>query len=167
MPKYSSFSLLITMMFLSVLSFKAPIKVIKTGLGVAGSRLFATKNFYTVSEDELKATIKEWGQPSFRVGQVRSWIYEKGVDEFDQMLDLPKALRTKLAESFSLGDLRIASEQVSKDGTKKRAYALHDGQLIEVGIRVMVVAIRVKVTVRVEGSAIDNNPITVNMSLLM
>jgi 23S rRNA (adenine2503-C2)-methyltransferase len=95
------------------------------------SRLMATKNFYVVPEEELKETMKSWGQPSFRVKQVRSWVYEKGVDEFSQMLDLPVALRTQLKSVYSLGDLTLAEEKVSKDGTTKRAYALHDGQLIE------------------------------------
>ena len=111
-------------------SLKASISVIKTR-GISSSRLSALKNFYAVPEDELKQTMKSWGQPSFRVGQVRSWVYEKGVDNFANMLDLPVALRTKLTENFSVGDLTMASEQVSKDGTTKRAYALHDGQLIE------------------------------------
>ena len=93
--------------------------------------VMSTKNLYSVSEDQLKEVMKTWGQPPFRVGQVRSWIYEKGVDKFSDMLDLPTVLRTKLTEEFSIGDLRLASEQISKDGTKKRAYMLHDGQLIE------------------------------------
>mmetsp|Transcript_43 Transcript_43/g.55 ORF Transcript_43/g.55 Transcript_43/m.55 type:complete len:469 (+) Transcript_43:120-1526(+) len=98
---------------------------------ISVTRLMATKNFYVVPEEELKETMKSWGQPSFRVKQVRSWVYEKGVDEFSQMLDLPVALRTQLKSCYSLGDLTLAEEKVSKDGTTKRAYALHDGQLIE------------------------------------
>lgn len=34
-------------------------------------------------------------------------------------------------ENMSLGSLALAAEQVSRDGTRKRAYALGDGQLIE------------------------------------
>ena len=111
-------------------SLRAPISVSKP-VKFSSSRLFATKNFYSVPEDELKSLMKSWGQPSFRVGQVRSWIYEKGVDNFSNMLDLPIALRNKLTDEFVVGDLTMASELVSKDGTTKRAYALHDGQLIE------------------------------------
>ena len=47
------------------------------------------------------------------------------------MGNLPIGLRQQLAEFFSFGALRLAQEQVSKDGTLKRAYALHDDQLIE------------------------------------
>lgn len=47
------------------------------------------------------------------------------------MKDVPAVLRKSLSSEFVFGDLSIASEQVSKDGTCKRAYELHDGQLIE------------------------------------
>ena len=47
------------------------------------------------------------------------------------MKDLPIDLRTRLDKMFNIGSLNLVSEQVSKDGTKKRAYELNDGQLIE------------------------------------
>ena len=47
------------------------------------------------------------------------------------MLDIPKTMRAKLKEVATLGTLQLAVEQVSKDGTVKRAYELHDGQMIE------------------------------------
>lgn len=114
----------------SSISLRASLNVVRSKFH-STTKLSALKNFYAVPEEELKQTMKSWGQPSFRVGQVRSWVYEKGVDDFAKMMDLPIALRTKLTENFSVGDLKMASEQVSKDGTTKRAYALHDGQLIE------------------------------------
>ena len=127
---YCRLYLSIAMMLSLSLSFKASISSSRTAK-VSTIRMSALKNFYQVPEAELKEIMKSWGQPSFRVGQVRTWVYEKGVDQFSSMLDLPVALRTKLTENFSMGDLTLASEQISKDGTTKRAYALHDGQLIE------------------------------------
>ncbi|CAM9477483.1 unnamed protein product [Choristocarpus tenellus] len=47
------------------------------------------------------------------------------------MQNLPKALRAKLTEVATVGSLEVAAQQTSKDGTKKRAYRLADGQLIE------------------------------------
>ena len=47
------------------------------------------------------------------------------------MNNIPLALREKLKAFYSLGVLDSVSEQVSKDGTIKRAYSLPDGQLIE------------------------------------
>lgn len=88
-------------------------------------------NYYTTTEDELKELFKSWNEPTFRIKQLHHWVYEKGVNNFDDMKDLPKSLRQKLRETLSIGSLKLISEQISKDGTKKRAYGLHDGQIIE------------------------------------
>jgi 23S rRNA (adenine2503-C2)-methyltransferase len=88
-------------------------------------------NLYGSTEDELRTLMKSWNQPLFRAGQIRKWIYEKGVIDFNQMDDLPLVLRTQLSEMYQIGTLKIASEQISRDGTKKRAYELFDGQIIE------------------------------------
>lgn len=88
-------------------------------------------SIYNLSENELKSLLLEWKQPSFRAKQIFSWLYEKGARDFDAMLDLPLPLREKLKASFQFGTLKLISEQVSKDGTRKRAYELLDGQIIE------------------------------------
>lgn len=54
-----------------------------------------------------------------RVGQLTSWIYTRGVRSFDEMTDVSKDLRTRLAEQFTLDRPEIVSEQVSIDGTRK------------------------------------------------
>jgi hypothetical protein len=54
-----------------------------------------------------------------------------GVTDFEMMKDLPLDLRSKLKTFFNVGVLTLVSEQISKDGTRKRAYRLQDGQLIE------------------------------------
>jgi len=47
------------------------------------------------------------------------------------MSELPKQLRAVLHERATIGSLHLEIEQISQDGTKKRAYKLHDGQMIE------------------------------------
>lgn len=47
------------------------------------------------------------------------------------MVDLPQKLRTLLKEKATIGSLHLEIEQISQDGTRKRAYKLHDGQMIE------------------------------------
>ena len=47
------------------------------------------------------------------------------------MPDIPLDLRQKLSERCTFGRMSVAEELVSRDGTVKRAYRLHDGQLIE------------------------------------
>lgn len=59
------------------------------------------------------------------------WVYDKGVLDFSLMKDLPLDLRGRLDATFCIGDLSLAFEQTSKDGTIKRAYELRDGQVIE------------------------------------
>ena len=88
-------------------------------------------NFYSVNEEELKVTLGSLNQPAFRAGQIKEWVYDRGVIDFDDMLNLPKGLRDKLSTLYHFGSLRLESELVSKDGTRKKAYALNDKQLIE------------------------------------
>ncbi len=89
------------------------------------------KNLYQLSVDELKADLKERGLPAFRAKQIWSWVYEKGARSFDEMSNLPKALRQSLQESYGFGELQVDTEQCSADGTIKRLYRLTDGRLIE------------------------------------
>lgn len=90
-------------------------------------------NIYDLSYDELEALLKEWNQPAYRAKQVWEWLYDddKRVQAFEDMTNLPKALREKLQAHASFGTLSLATEQTSKDGTIKRLYRLTDGQLIE------------------------------------
>lgn len=88
-------------------------------------------NLYTLSADELARLMSSWGQPRFRAKQLWGWMYERGATSFDDMSNLPRALRERLSAEASLGVLSVAEEQVSRDGTVKRLYRLHDGQLIE------------------------------------
>jgi len=84
-----------------------------------------------LTEGDLKDLLKSWGYPAFRATQVLGWVRGKGVIDFDDMGNVPKALREALSAHFAVGSIECAVEQVSKDGTKKRAYRLKDGQLVE------------------------------------
>ncbi len=71
----------------------------------------------------LKAALAAVGVPDkqlrMRVNQLWSWIYVRGVTAFDEMTDVSKELRTKLAAAHTLDRLEIVTEQVSIDGTRK------------------------------------------------
>ncbi|MCC6802324.1 MAG: 23S rRNA (adenine(2503)-C(2))-methyltransferase RlmN [Anaerolineae bacterium] len=88
-------------------------------------------DLYQLSPDELADLLAEWGEPRFRAQQVWSWLYEKLVDSFESMSNLPKSLRERLVSETTLGSLTLEAEEASHDGTVKRLYRLHDGQLIE------------------------------------
>jgi 23S rRNA (adenine2503-C2)-methyltransferase len=88
-------------------------------------------DLYTVTQDELADLLQQWGEPKFRAAQIWEWLYDKRASSFDQMTNLPKPLRERLAAEAELGQLELVTEQSSKDGTLKRLYRLVDGQLIE------------------------------------
>lgn len=80
---------------------------------------------------EMEGFIKSLGEPAFRAKQVFSWLY-KGVTHFDEMTNVPKTLREKLAQQSYIGRLKMLKVQKSKtDGTRKYLYELEDGNRIE------------------------------------
>jgi len=85
----------------------------------------------SMSLEELTLWLKEQGEPAFRAKQIFRWLY-RGVASFDEMSDLSKALRQKLAESCILTPPQVARKQVSQiDGTIKYLWQLADGNCIE------------------------------------
>lgn len=88
-------------------------------------------DLYSLTLEQLSDLLASWGEPRFRAKQIWNWLYENRVDNFDAMLNLPKPLRERLATETTLGVLTLEAEQQSNDGTIKRLYRLHDGQLIE------------------------------------
>lgn len=88
-------------------------------------------NLFAMTQDELVDLLATWGEPKFRAQQIWDWLYDKRVKSFDQMRNLPKALRERLEAETVLGQLNVMTEQISRDGTVKRLYQLDDGQLIE------------------------------------
>jgi len=73
--------------------------------------------------DDLDAQLARWASeaksPSYRVGQVRKWLFEKRAGGFEEMSDLPKALRADLAERFGLWSAEVAKHTTAEDGTEK------------------------------------------------
>ena len=80
---------------------------------------------------ELTAAIKELGQPAFRGKQVYTWLH-KGVRSYEEMTNLPKALRDTLAEKYPINAPEVVRKQESKkDGTIKYLWKLSDGNCVE------------------------------------
>jgi 23S rRNA (adenine2503-C2)-methyltransferase len=82
------------------------------------------------------AELKEWfettGHQAFHADQILSWIYEKGVFCFEDMSNLSKTLRQKLASQFIILDTELLRRFESQDGCLKQLLKLHDSRLIEV-----------------------------------
>jgi 23S rRNA (adenine2503-C2)-methyltransferase len=79
----------------------------------------------------LEGHFRERGQPAYRAKQVREWIFEKLAAGFEAMSNLPKEEREALADSFTLGEARVATLSQSSDGTVKHLWQLDDDELVE------------------------------------
>lgn len=89
----------------------------------------------TYSLDGLTSLVKELGQPSFRAKQIYQWLYNKGASSFDEMSNLPAALREDLAKTYEIDAPKLVSKQVSRDGTRKYLVSFASGLMAEtVGI---------------------------------
>jgi 23S rRNA (adenine2503-C2)-methyltransferase len=83
------------------------------------------------SMDELRALVREMEEPAFRAEQLHQWIYVHCVRDFEQMTNLKKTFRDKLAARYQVGSLQVAEKQVSQDGTTKYLFRLPDGKVVE------------------------------------
>ena len=70
-------------------------------------------------------------QPSYRVEQVKRWIFEGSVESIDGMSNLPADERAALAARFQLGAAVAERVSRSRDGTVKHLWKLRDGELVE------------------------------------
>ncbi len=91
----------------------------------------AIKDIRTFTADDLATELVKLGEPKFRGKQVYEWLWNKSARSFDEMSSLPKNLRSKLAETFSLTPVSEHIVQKSKDGTVKLGMRLADNRLIE------------------------------------
>lgn len=88
---------------------------------------------YNISE--IPTIVAQLNQPKFRAKQLTSWIYDKGVNSYDEMTNLPKNFRAALKQEYPLHPLKIIDKQVSHDGTRKYVIEFSDGVRVEtVGI---------------------------------
>ena len=84
------------------------------------------------SDPELKAWMVEHGEKPFRVSQLLSWVYARGVTDWSRMTDFGQSLRQKCADSLSLSSLKQVRTLDSEDGeTTKFLWALSDEKLVE------------------------------------
>lgn len=81
--------------------------------------------------DYTRDQLAELVKPAFRAKQIFGWIYHSYADSFEQMANLPKALRAELQERFILNPLKILRKEEANDGTIKYLFELPDGKTIE------------------------------------
>ncbi|MEO1232066.1 MAG: 23S rRNA (adenine(2503)-C(2))-methyltransferase RlmN [Myxococcota bacterium] len=83
------------------------------------------------SLEALESFVVENGEPPYRAKQIYRWVHQRGARSFDEMTDLPKALRIKLAEQASLPSMHIKEVERATDGTRKYAFESARGDVVE------------------------------------
>jgi len=85
----------------------------------------------SLTREELEVQFASWEQPIYRVKQLMDWLYVQRVTDWEAMTNLPKALREKLRQEYSLGTLELVRKQGSRDTTQKFLWKLADHSMIE------------------------------------
>lgn len=81
---------------------------------------------------EIEDVVSKISVPKYRAKQIFDWLQIYGVMSYDEMTNLPKALRAELSEQFPIMDCKIELKQVSKlDSTVKYLFKLSDGNFVE------------------------------------
>ncbi len=107
-----------------------------TAIGDEATRRAATGvgnvQLLNLSFEELTEYLAALGQPKFRAQQLWDWLYKRFAVSFDEMSNLPKALRSRLAEEAIINPLSPVAQVISQDrDTYKVLFQSTDGQTIE------------------------------------
>ena len=88
-------------------------------------------NLKALGSAELEGFMVELGQARFRGRQLFSWLYGKGVSDFEAMTNLPAALRSMLTERAVVPTIAFVQTQTASDGTIKALTRLPSGRHVE------------------------------------
>ena len=80
--------------------------------------------------ERLESLHADWGEPAFRAGQVWSWL-ARGCSSYEEMTNLPGALRDRLADELPLSTLALERDALATDGTEKALFTTADGKPVE------------------------------------
>lgn len=88
-------------------------------------------NLLGLSPDKMKDFFVEMGEKPFRAQQILKWIHQVGIEDFDDMSNVSKAMREKLKEVACVEYPEVVYHDISKDGTKKWVMRMPGGSSIE------------------------------------
>lgn len=88
-------------------------------------------NLLGLSPTKLTEFFASIGEKPFRATQVLKWIHQFGVDSFDDMTNISKALRAKLTEVAEIREPEVVMHKISKDGTRKWVIKTEGGSSVE------------------------------------
>ncbi|MFN2514912.1 MAG: 23S rRNA (adenine(2503)-C(2))-methyltransferase RlmN [Pyrinomonadaceae bacterium] len=84
-----------------------------------------------LTQAELVEVIKQTHEPHYRARQIFTALHDRRLQNFDQMSNLPKALRERLRETATASTLTVESRYVSEDGTRRFLMKTHDNLPVE------------------------------------
>jgi 23S rRNA (adenine2503-C2)-methyltransferase len=90
-----------------------------------------TVNLLGLDQEGLKAFCAGLGEKPYRARQLLRWIHQAGVDDFDAMTDMSKALRTRLRSCARVEAPRVIRDTRAGDGTHKWLLDVGTGNAIE------------------------------------
>tara|TARA_B100000780_G_C21126187_1_gene457027 strand:- start:4182 stop:5267 length:1086 start_codon:yes stop_codon:yes gene_type:complete len=80
------------------------------------------KDIRTLDSAELRDEVVAMGEKPFRAKQLEDWVWSKSAGSIEEMTNLSKAFREKLAEKFYVKRIELSEKQISRDGTVKCAF---------------------------------------------
>ena len=89
------------------------------------------RSLFEVSTDELGSWMVERGHRPYHARQVFRWVFERRVEAFEGMSDVPLRLREELAAEWSIFSTTVATHLVAPDGTDKLLLECRDGRRVE------------------------------------
>lgn len=93
--------------------------------------LVLRRPIHACTREDLQEFLRKTGEPAFRLDQILAWLHTHRVGSWDEMTNLPKKLRTHLAEHFEFSLPQLVQRQGSADTTQKFLWRLRDGALVE------------------------------------
>lgn len=106
-----------------------------SGIGnfAANSRMImeTKKNIRSESLQDIADFLAANGEKAFRAKQVWQWIWQKKAGSFEEMTNLSKPTRELFASAYTFDSMVPQLVQRASDGTRKTAWRLHDGEIVE------------------------------------
>jgi 23S rRNA (adenine2503-C2)-methyltransferase len=91
----------------------------------------AVQDIRDLEEQEIRDFVTRENEKPFRARQIMEWLWKNQVRDFGSMSNIPLSLRESLRKNFSFSCLEKATEQVSRDGTRKYGFSSAGGYLAE------------------------------------
>lgn len=88
-------------------------------------------NIIGLSKQELTDLLITMDEKPFRAKQLWHWLYNQGAQSFDEMTNISKDLRIKLADNCSIARPKVTKDLLSEDKTRKWLIEFAPGQEAE------------------------------------